>query len=479
MVTASGGPIQAAGGNGVCARVALRIEQDLVMTRNAFDATLELINRDPANPLTDILVSVQVFDAEGHDVTERFGQRPPVVSGLGAVDGSGSLGVNSSGRASFILVPTSEAAPEGPTVYFVGGALGYRVGGTRLEIPLTAAPITVFPDPRLRIKYFHQRDVLSDDPFTRNIIGTTIPYSLAVMVQNAGRGEAKNVRLISGQPQIIENERGLLIGFKIIATEVAGRSLSPSLTADFGRIDPGRISIGRWLLTSTLQGLFIDYKAKFEHLDSLGKTNLSLIDEVTIHEMIRMVQAGGIFEDNKPDFLVNGDRDPDDMPDHLYMSDGSTNLVSVVRSATADGAPAAGDFTVALTADMPSGWTYLRVPDPANGAYRLARVTRSDGRQVAMDTNAWQTDRTFIGRTDRPIRENILHLLDYDSTGSYTLTYEFLPPDDFTMPESFVTALPAFSTAQIPIRWTGADFGGGQIVSCDIYVEENRGPFIP
>lgn len=479
VVTAANGSIHAAGGDGVCARVALRIEQDLVMTRNAFDATLELINRDPVNPLTDILVRVQVFDAEGHDVTERFGQRSPVVSGLGAVDGTGSLNVNSSGRASFILVPTSEAAPEGPTVYFVGGVLGYRVGGTLLEIPLAPAPITVLPDPRLRIKYFHQRDVLSDDPFTRNIIEPTIPYSLAVMVQNVGRGEAKNVRLISGQPKIIENERGLLIDFKIIATEVAGRSLSPSLTADFGRIAPGQISIGRWLLTSTLQGLFIDYKATFEHLDSLGKTNLSLIDEVTIHEMIRMVQAGGIYEDGKPDFLVNDDRDPDDMPDHLYMSDGSTNLVSVVRSATADGAPAPGDFTVALTADMPSGWTYLRVPDPANGAYRLARVTRSDGRQVAVDTNAWQTDRTFIGRTDRPIRENILHLLDYDSTGSYTLTYEFLPPDDFTMPESSVTALPAFSTAQIPVSWTGADFGGGQIVSYDIYVAENRGPFIP
>ena len=39
------------------------------------------------------------------------------------------------------------------------------------------------------------------------------------------------------------------------------------------------------------------------------------------------------------------------------------------------------------------------------------------------------TDRTFIGLARRPIRENILHLLDYNSTGNYTLTYEPGPRD--------------------------------------------------
>ncbi len=475
---ANPGPHAAAGGE-VCARVRLRINQDLVMTRQAFDATLELINRDPITSLNNVGVNVQIFDAFGRDVTDRFGQRPPAVSGMGAVDGTGSLAPDSTGRASFILVPSREAAPEQPTVYFVGGTLSYKLGGLTLEIPLTPAPITVYPDPRLKIQYFHQRDVLSDDPFTRDVIEPTIPYSLAVMINNIGRGEAKNVRLISGQPQIIENERGLLIDFKIIATEVAGQGVTPSLTADFGRFDPGQIKIGRWLMTSTLQGLFINYSATFEHLDSLGKTNLSLVDEVTIHEMIRLVNAGGIFQDGKPDFLVNDDPDPDDLPDHIYLSDGSTNRVSVIRAASADGAPVAGDLSVTLTAAMPSGWAYLRVPDPANGAYRLARVLRSDGGTVAVDTNAWQTDRTFIGRTQRPIRENLLHLLDYDSTGSYTLIYEPLPATDFMPPSSTVAALPAYSMMQIPVSWSGTDQGGGSIARYDIYVAEDYGPFVP
>ena len=465
-------------GGGICAHVKLRIEQDLVMARSAFDATLELINQDPATPLTAIGVAVQVFDSDGHDVTDRFGLKPPSVSGMGAVDGTGTLAATSTGSASFILVPTSDAAPDGPTTYFVGGTLSYTMGGLQLGIPLTAAPITVYPDPRLHIKYFHQRDVLGDDPFTANIIEPSVPFSLAVMVQNVGQGAANDVRIISGQPQIVENDKGLLINFKIIATEVAGRSLTPSLTADFGTIGPGGIGIGRWLLTSTLQGLFTDYTATFQHVDDLGKTNLSLVDELSIHEMIRVVQAGGPFEDGKPDFLVNDDFDPDHLPDHLYLSDGTTNDVSVVRQASFDAPPVAGNLSVILTANMPSGWGYLLTPDPANGAFQLARVIRSDGQEIAVNTNVWVTDRTFIGHSERPIRENVLHLLDYASSGSYTLIYSPLPPTDYTAPSSAVTALPPYSVAEIPVSWSGQDAGGGAIAFYDIYVADNYGPFI-
>jgi hypothetical protein len=100
------------------------------------------------------------------------------------------------------------------------------------------------------LKYLHQRDVFSDGPFT-DVVEPSIPFNRAVMVQNRGYGLAKTFRITSAQPQIVENEKGLLIDFQIIATEVAGRNLVPSLTADFGNIDPGRTAIGRWLMTST------------------------------------------------------------------------------------------------------------------------------------------------------------------------------------------------------------------------------------
>jgi hypothetical protein len=469
-----------AGEEGICARVKLRLEQELVLTRNAFRGTLELSNKDPFNGLDLISVSVQVYDTNGRAATDLFGFRPPQLSGLDAIDGTGTLGPDSTGSAVFILVPTRDAAPEVPTQYGVGGYLTYRLEGRMVTVPMAPVTITVLPDPRLVVQYFHQRDVFSDDPFTRDIIEPTVPFNLAVMVANKGKGDAKNVRIISGQPEIVENEKGLAIDFKIIATEVAGKSLTPSLTADFGHIPPGDIGIGRWLLTSTLQGLFLDYKATFQHLDNLGKTNLSLVEAVTIHEMNRLVEAGGSFSDGKPDFLVNDEGDENDLPDTLYLSDGRTNSVKAVEQARIDGSLAGANRQVQLTATVGPGWSYFHVPDPGNGKFRLKRVTRSDGFEVSVNTNAWTTDRTFIGRGKRPNYENKVHLLDHDSTGRYVLEYEDVLTADLAPPVSSVAALPAASYTTIPLLWSGGDEPGGSgLASFDIFVSVDDGPFAP
>lgn len=65
-----------------------------------------------------------------------------------------------------------------------------------------------------------------------------------------GAGAARNLRIISGQTEIVENEKGLLIDFNIIASEVAGQNLTPGLTANFGTLAPGEIKVGCWLMTS-------------------------------------------------------------------------------------------------------------------------------------------------------------------------------------------------------------------------------------
>ncbi|MCI0538539.1 MAG: Ig-like domain-containing protein, partial [Verrucomicrobiales bacterium] len=462
---------------GICARVKLRIDQEAVISRDAFQATLELINATPSQ-LQNISVEVIARDALGQDRTSFFGIRPPTLIDISGADGSGMVNPNTTGQASWIIIPTSDAAPDGPTQYFVSGTLRYTQDGLQVTVPLAAAPITVYPNANLLIDYFHQRDVFSDDPFTDEI-EPSIPFTLGVMVNNTGKGEARNVRIISGQPQIIENEKGLLIDFKIIATEVAGQNLAPTLTANFGNIPPDTLKIGRWLLTSTLQGLFIDYKATFEHLDGLGNPKLSLIQDVKIHEMIHMVQAQGEFEDGLPDFLVNDLPDLDDYPDTLYLSDGTTESVSVVTDGTIGSQPSAGLLQAQISAALPPGWAYLRMAEPGDGQYRLVRVVRSDGVEIAFDKNVWTTDRTFIGLGRRPIYENILHLLDYNSTGTYTLYYEPLEAPDLDAPQSAVKALAVSSDPQIPVEWSGGDGAGRGIAFFDVFVSTDNGPFLP
>lgn len=463
--------------DGVCARVRIRIDQDAVIARDAFKATLEIENNS-ATPLEFITVDLLIFNEQGQDSTGLFALPAPTLSGLAGVNGEGPVPPGTTGRAAWNIIPTSEAAPGATQTYYVSGSLRYVQDGVAVTVPLSPAPITVHPLAELHLTYFHQRDVLGDDPFTDQI-EPSVPFSLAVMVRNAGAGLARNVRITSSQPEIIENEKGLFVDFDIIATEVAGQNLVPSLTASFGDVSPGQIKIGQWLLKCTLQGLFVEYDAVFEHLDGLGDPRLSLVRSVDIHELIRIVRAPGALEDGLPDMLVNDFGDIEDLPDALYLSDGTVVPVSIVTTGTVSGIVSPGTLTVQLSANLPSGWSYLRVPDPADGDYQLVSVTRSDNVPLSLGTNVWLTDRTFIGGGRRPVKENNLHLLDYNSTGVYTLVYALPPVPDTTAPVSSVAALPGSSFAEIPVQWSGSDeTSGSGLAEFDIYVSEDGGPFV-
>jgi hypothetical protein len=458
---------------GICGRVKLRLEQDAVLTRDAFRATLELDNNG-ATPLEGVRVDVTIRSEGAGAATDLFDVRFERASVLSAVDGTGILAGTSRGTAHWLIVPTLDAAPAVPTQYFVGGALSYTLDGVQVSLPFAEVAITVFPAPRLTLKYFHQRDVFSDDPFTE-IIEPAIPYSLAVMVENHGAGAARDFHITSAQPQIIDNERGLLADFQIIATRVNGQSLQPSLTANFGNIDPGQITIGEWLMTSSIHGFFVDYHAMFEHLDGHGNPRLSLIDSVEIFEMNHQVRAVDSLDDGKPDFLVNQIPDARDLPDTLHLSDGTTSPVAVLEQAQIGGMVSPPQFTLQLTAAFAPGWTYLRIPEPTNAQYALISVVRSDGLEIPIDTNVWITDRTFLGLGRRPTYENILHLLDHDSPGSYTLTYGPRLGPDTIAPSSHVMPLAAQSPIEFPVSWDGTDDRG--VAFYDIYASTNGGPF--
>ncbi len=461
------------GQGGTCAKVKIQLSQDVMMTRTAFRATLELENeRD--EELTAVGFDLKVRDEQGQPAEDLFNIQITQLTGLEAADGTGEIGAQGKGTVQWTLIPRDTAALEIATRYTVGGTIHYVQSGTEFNIPVSNVPITVRPDAALSLKYFHQRDVFSDDPHT-DAIEPSIPYKLAVMVENNGHGDARNLKIISGQPEIVDNEKGLFIDFKIIGTEVDGQSLSPSLTADFGNVAPGQRKIATWLMTSTLQGLFLDYTATFEHVSGLGDKRLSLLQNVEIHEMIRMVRDQRPGADSAPDFLVNDVVDANDYPDTIHYSNGGTDLVTLKQSGNFTGTLSPQNLTLTLDVGAFTGWSYIRLPDPGNGKYRLVSVVRSDSRTLPIDFNAWQTDRTFIGGGRRPRYENILHLADSDSTGVYTLTYAPAAAADIVPPSSLVKAMPALSPAEIPVFWSGTDNVG--VANFDVFASVNGGPF--
>ena len=467
-------------GGGVCAHVVLQLDQQAVLTRDAFRATLQLDNQS-GDPLMNVSVNLVVRNQTGQDVTSVFGILPPTLAGaLTGVDGSGLLPPNASGSAQWTLIPTLDAAPQVQTNYLVSGAFSYLQNGVTVTIPLAPSPISVQPSPQLYVKYFHQRDVFADDPTTPQI-EPSIPYSLGVLVQNQGYGVAHDFRITSAQPKIVDNEKGLLINFQIIGAQVGTQPVAPSLTVDFGDLAPGQVQEGRWLLTSSLQGLFVDYSATFQHVDSLGNPRLSLIEGVEIHEMIHLVQAPGAWDDGLPDFLVDDLPSFDHLPDTLYLSDGSKQPVSAIQTAAAD-APAATDhLQVQLTANFPAGFTYLLVPDPGNGQFTLASVLAAGGPNLNAN-NYYTTDRTFIGLGQPPVHENKLHLFDYHANaGLYTYTLVYAAPSTTPQtnpPVSAVFALPAHSPSIFGVVWSGASYvGQAPIAYFDVYVSDNGAPF--
>ena len=333
----------------------------------------------------------------------------PSLIGITAVDGTGRLGKDLSGSAEWLMIPYSHAAPQDDTLYDVGGRLSYSVGGSEFSVPLLPDTITVKPNPSLVVHYFHEKYVRGDDPMTPEV-EPVVPFTLAVMVMNAGYGVARALKISSAQPEIIENEKGLLITFKIIGSQIGNQPMSPSMTVNFGDIGSFETKTARWLLTSTLQGTFYNYSATFENINPLGDPQLSLLDDLGYHELVHIVQIDigpediDVIDDGLGDFLVNDQPDQNGIPEFLYNSANGSDVqpvlyanVTAFNHIETFSRGAKAYIVVELTEIVnASSWYYSRVinnitsPLPADNEY-LLQVLREDQRRILVEQNAWQT----------------------------------------------------------------------------------------
>jgi hypothetical protein len=114
----------------------------------------------------------------------------------------------------WLLIPAPGSAGPNPLgkKYLVGATLKYTFGGEDTVLDVSPAVITVKPLPLLTLDYFFTQDVWADDPLTP-AIEPVEPFTLGVRVKNTGYAAAKNLKIDSAQPKIIENNQGLLINF--------------------------------------------------------------------------------------------------------------------------------------------------------------------------------------------------------------------------------------------------------------------------
>lgn len=398
----------------VCASVTIQISQRLVMTREAFEGTLTINNGSDAGAMKNISLDIEIKNSKGEISNDLFQINQKALDILTGIDGNGELGANKKGSATLIFIPTKNAAPEVPESYSFGGTFSYLDPATGLTVVNQLFPVTldVNPSPDLHLHYFMQRDILGDDPLTEKI-EPVIPAELALMIHNEGFGEARNVRVESAQPEIIENEKGLAIHFELIGSNFNGQPMQLGVTdIDFGNIAPKKTAIGQWWLTSNLLGHFVSYKTNVVHTSSYGNPDLSLVSGATLHELIRSVDAY-THTDNSDDFLINEILDAQDTPDMIYLSNGEKIEVGKATSMSLVSGISPPNYEAEIAVSpMLFGWNYGKMNDPGNGNYLIKSVTRKSDNFVLPGQNVWLTHVTLPDSGD-PIYENKLHFLDH------------------------------------------------------------------
>ena len=399
--------------SGICASITLQFSQKAVFARQAFRGTLTVTNGHESLQMDSVVLKLKLINQTtgGVATMHEFQINMESLEGFTgemSLESGWNLAAQQTGVATVLFIPTKYAALDESTPYAFGGELSYKDPNTGYVMTQLLMPqiLTVNPSPNLQLTYFMQRDILGDDAMTEDKIEPMEEAEFALLINNIGNGDAKNMRLKTEQPKIIENEKGLYINFMLVRSLHNGQSapfaLDGTVTNNLGTIAAHSTSYVQWFLTSTLMGHFTNYDVTATHLTSYGNPDLSLLDTVTIHELIRSIDMY-----NGVGWLCNDVVDARDLPDALYGSDGSWSYVSRATAITTF-----VDVThYEMTVSGADGWVYGNLNDPTEGDQQLTRVVRrSDGKQISL-RNVWQSHVT-LRDGKQPLYENRLHFVD-------------------------------------------------------------------
>jgi len=386
----------------VCAQVKIEMDVDVSFTDEEGNSVLA--SSDPAN--TDALFYIRV---DSMDNIEN-------------IEGSGTVDPSSASDIHWLIIPApgSSNGLKSGTLYYVGATLTYTIGGEENVTEVSPDYIYVKPMPELALDYFIPTDVYGDDAFSTEI-EPPIPFSLGVRVKNNGLGVARNLKIDSAQPKIIENEQGLLIGFSIQGSEVDGQPATDSLLVNFGDIDPNTSGMARWIMTCTLSGQFVEFTAEFSHSDELGGELTSLLEGVNTHFLVRDALVDLPGRDSIRDLLaIDGD------VYRVYESD-SADTVVLDQSASSTlqfEGQNGSQIYYTLSTPITAGFLYVKLSDPYSGQKMIAEAHRSDGKLIKSE-NVW------LSKSRNGQNWNyFINLFDANTTGAYTIKFDdvaFLP----------------------------------------------------
>jgi hypothetical protein len=415
----------AATAQSVCAEVKIEIPQAASLERQGFNAKLGIEN-GVAAPILQFDVDLEFKDAQGNLVvftsdpnstTAKFFVRLESSPGItGGLAGAGQIAGQTSAEANWLIIPTAGAGGTLPTglLYYVGATVSYVQNGEAKSLHVLPDSITVEPQPKLKLDYFLASDVYGDDAFTPNVVEPSEPFTLGVRIKNIGAGPSRQTNIESAQPRIVENAQGLAVSFNIANAYVQNDPVQNTLLLNFGEIASQTSKVGRWLMTTSLSGRFVDFQAEFTHSDQLGGALTSLIQSVTPHPLVHDVTVNIPGRDSIRDFLaLDGDTY------RTYESDGTDTIV-IDRSAAATLTQVnANVYRVRTLSSTLS--VYANVVDPSRGTWRVAEFLRATDNSVLPIENAWLSKKR---RSDGITFDYFLNVYDAQGTGDYLVRFD-------------------------------------------------------
>ena len=414
----------------VCASVKIQIKQQLTLERQAFDAEMKINNTTDSGVISNVSVVVKVMEENGTPVaiTEdpnasgaKFFIRVSNKQNISDVTGTGTVSPATSAIINWLIIPAPGSAGLNPAgkKYLVGATLKYRYAGEDQTLEVSPDVVTVKPLPLLTLDYFLPREVEGDDPLTAEI-EPVVPFTLGVRVKNNGYAAARNLKIDSAQPKIIENNQGLLINFQLTGSYVNDAPTQNSLLINFGDIAASTSKTGRWVMETSLSGKFTEFSATFSHADELGGAVTSILQATNAHPLIRDVRVDLPGRDTVRDFLaIDGDFI------RVYESEGLDTLVTD-RSAVAQlqaGTNSQGAATYKLTMPPTDGFVYAKMRDPFNGTKAIGNVVRSDAKQM-LPENVWLSRSRNVTSKQW---EYFVNFFDVNTTGVYESDFQAPP----------------------------------------------------
>ena len=255
------------------------------------------------------------------------------------------------------------------------------------------------------------------------------------------------MNILSSQPEIVENDKGLLIDFTIIGSRLNDAiTRTKSLNIDFGTIAARSNSIGVWDMVSTLRGTFNNFSATFEYKGPINDDRLSLIESVEIYELAHIVQVDGdhpsahglgYINDGIGDFLANLNPDFAYIPDHVFTSDtrqSNFTVASAINKLHPVSVNQTNDNEIVVIVQrnmtpeelgLLTDWVYIRFDNVLAGSgFALEKVIRTDVDYTLVPSfNSWQTAWTDYLLSGEIEENNHIHLFDFGVALEYQLIY--------------------------------------------------------